>query len=731
MARSDVLFANSVTKMRRKLVYSYLTCNGVKGVDMNTLIIGNVGYWTEETLKRAFPEDSIILCGTNCEDKKSGNIKWFKIGLDGRKARYVFETFNFERVIYMSEYLTYHTVAEDELEKVRRLLRLCRNSNISQLIYFTSDVVCTTEDNSKKMILEAGEGLFTYYANQFRVDFKIVRCPFLISPIVKNDYLYQLFHVAYRGKDEIELDAPAEEFNHFIDMRDVANFFYRLQDNWEIGEKVLRLFPMSKCQFKTLGDFLKKISSNMLVVYADNSTIRPKFSKEENTVREKFGWVPMYDPLEILDEYYAEYLTLNEQKPSLRERIKRKLHLKSWTMMVIEIIVGSFFVEYLNKISGNSVQFRMIDYRLLFVVIISTIYGTNVGFIAAVIESISLIAAYYQRGSNWLMLFYDPGNWMPFILLFAVAAVCGYIKQKKDEDIHFVYEENKSVREQNNFITQLYEQVLDYKNQYRKDLIGSRDGFGRIFEVVQRLNNTIPEKIFSESIPVMEDVLENDSIAIYSINDPTARFARLEVCSTNLTSELKKSFQLDGYENIIETVKKGEVWFNKDLAESLPMYASGILSEGELSVLIMVYHAGFGQTNNYYSNLIRILSGLMENFIVKAWDYRKAIEERIFISGTNISHWDYFKEQLEIEKQAASNQLVSFRLFKLDPAGKSIVDMDSLLQSKIRNNDLLGQHPDGFVFVMASQVDESSEQIVLKRFLDLGLKCEIVDPASI
>ncbi len=698
---------------------------------MNTLIIGNVGYWTEETLKRAFPEDSIILCGTNCEDKKSGNIKWFKIGLDGRKARYVFETFNFERVIYMSEYLTYHTVAEDELEKVRRLLRLCRNSNISQLIYFTSDVVCTTEDNSKKMILEAGEGLFTYYANQFRVDFKIIRCPFLISPIVKNDYLYQLFHDAYRGKDEIELDAPAEEFNHFIDMRDVANFFYRLQDNWEIGEKVLRLFPISKCQFKSLGDFLKKINPKLLVIYADNTTIRPKFSKEENNIREKFGWTPMNDPLEILDEYYAEYMTLNEQKPSLRERIKRKLHLKNWTMMVIEIIVGSFFVEYLNKISGNSVQFRMIDYRLLFVVIISTIYGTNVGFIAAVIESISLIAAYYQRGSNWLMLFYDPGNWMPFILLFAVAAVCGYIKQKKDEDIHFVYEENKSVREQNNFITQLYEQVLDYKNQYRKDLIGSRDGFGRIFEVVQRLNNTIPEKIFSESIPVMEDVLENDSIAIYSINDPTARFARLEVCSTNLTSELKKSFQLDGYENIIETIKKGEVWFNKDLAESLPMYASGILSEGELSVLIMVYHAGFGQTNNYYSNLIRILSGLMENFIVKAWDYRKAIEERIFISGTNISHWDYFKEQLEIEKQAASNQLVSFRLFKLDPAGKSIVDMDSLLQSKIRNNDLLGQHPDGFIYVMASQVDESSEQIVLKRFLDLGLKCEIVDPASI
>ena len=731
MARSDVLFANSVTKMRRKLVYSYLTCNGVKGVDMNTLIIGNVGYWTEETLKRAFPEDSIILCGTNCEDKKSGNIKWFKIGLDGRKARYVFETFNFERVIYMSEYLTYHTVAEDELEKVRRLLRLCRNSNISQLIYFTSDVVCSMTDNSKKKILEAGEDLFEYYARQLRVDFRIVRSPYLISPTEKNDYLYNLFHDVYHGQEEIEFDAPEEELNHFIDMRDVASFFYRLQDNWEVGEHVLRLFPTEKYPFKVLGDFLKKINPTLLVVYANNSSVRPIFSTEENIVRSRFGWSPMYDPFDILDEYYAKYLDLNEKKPSLRERLRRRLHLHSQTMMVIEIILGALFVEYMNSISGNSVQFRMIDYRLLFVVVISTIYGTNIGFISAIIESASLVAAYYQRGSNWLMLFYDPGNWMPFILMFTVAAVCGYVKQKKDEDVHFVREENKSIKEQMNFISQLYEEVLDYKNQYRKDLIGSRDGFGRIFEVVQRLNNTIPEKIFTESIPVMEDVLENDSIAIYTINDSAARFARLEVCSTNISAGLKKSFNLAGYESVIETVKNGEVWFNRELIEGFPMYASGILTDDELSVLILVYNAGFGQTNNYYSNLIRILSGLMENFLVKAWDYRRAIEARIFISGTNIAKWDYFTEQLEIEKKAASNQLSSFRLFRIDPAGKDAMEMDSLLQSKTRNNDLIGLSPDGFIYIMAAQVDEHSESIVLKRFTEMGLKCEITDPAAV
>lgn len=693
---------------------------------VNTLLCGNIGYWNTETLKYAFPEDSLVLCGTDCEEKKDQNIKWFQLEVKSQRFKTVFHTYDFERVIYMSEYLTYHTSAENELENIRNLLRNCRKSAISQLIYFTSDVVCSIEENSKRMILEAAERLFHYYAKQCKVDLRIIRSPFLLSPVKKNDYLYGLFHTVYMKKDQIRMDAPEEEHDHFMDMRDIAEFFYRLSNNWEAGECVLRLFPVAKCTFRDLGEFLKSIDPGLTVQYADHSASRPFFRKGENTVRTAFGWSPMYDPLESLPAYYKEYLELNEKKPGLRERIRRFIHLRSSTVMVIELLLTALFVEYMNHVSGNSVQFRMIDYRLLYVVIFASVYGTNAGFLASIIESFSLALAYYQRGSNWLMIFYDPGNWLPFIFLYVVAAVCGYVKQKNDENFHFIHEENNSLKERLHFITSLYEEALDYKNQYRKDLIGSRDGFGRIFEVVQRLSNTVPEKIFAESIPVMEDVLENNSIAIYTINDVSAKYARLEICSNGISSELKKSLHLSGYEKILETVKSGRVWFNRNLQSDFPMYVAGILAEGKLSVLIMIYHAEYGQTNNYYANLIRILSGLMENFIVKAWEYRHAIEERIYISGTNIAKWDYFTEQLKIESDAAAHHLTSFRLFQIDPEGKSVTDLDILFKNKTRVHDLIGYGPDGFLYMLAAQVDENSEQIVLDRILAMGLSCRII-----
>ena len=129
----------------------------------------------------------------------------------------------------------------------------------------------------------------------------------------------------------------------------------------------------------------------------------------------------------------------------------------------------------------------------------------------------------------------------------------------------------------------------------------------------------MPEEIFAESIPVMEDVLNNKAIAIYTINDPNARFARLNVCSEQLGQTLKKSINLDEYSEVLKTLTENDIWFNGNVIEGFPTYVAGIKSEGNVSVLIMIYRVEYMQISTYYSNLIRILAGLMENFILKAW----------------------------------------------------------------------------------------------------------------
>ena len=324
---------------------------------------------------------------------------------------------------------------------------------------------------------------------------------------------------------------------------------------------------------------------------------------------------------------------------------------------------------------------------------------------------ISLAIAYYRNGTEWMMLFYDPGNWVPFILFYITAAICGYTRQRKEDEAGFVRDENKKLESENEFVSDLYQEALQYKNEYKQNLTLSKQGFGRIFDVVTRLNQSRSELIFAESIPVIEDILDNHSVAIYTIYDSSARFARLEVSSPGIARRIKKSIDLSEYTDIIETLSKGELWINRKPQEGQPCYVAGVLSDGNVTVLIAIYNVAFSQMSVYYANLIRVLAGLLENFIVKAWQYQSAVRQREFYNGGGIMYEDYFRMQLRIQRNMSDNEITDFRLFKIDGEGKKADEKKNA----------------GNVYILATQVDEKGEEIIMGRFEKAGFKCEKIE----
>ena len=75
----------------------------------------------------------------------------------------------------------------------------------------------------------------------------------------------------------------------------------------------------------------------------------------------------------------------------------------------------------------------------------------------------------------------------------------------------------------------------------------------------------------------------------------------------------------------------------------------------------------------------------------------------------------------------ADNKLTDFRLFRIMRENRTLMEIDEMLQTKIRNNDIVGLGSDNNIYLLASQVDDSSEAIVLKRFQNMGLKCDVVE----
>ncbi len=704
---------------------------------MDTLLVGNTSYFRKDEITVACPQDMVVVCDSDHDAYKEDNITWFDQPVMSAKFRRLFNTYGFERVLFFSRSLTRDTNKVGEIEELRRVFSLSQKHHVKQFVYIVSDEALVDVDNSDSIIFDSTNNLCRYYAETYRIDVKIVYSPYLLSAYNRDDYWCRILR-SIENKERVEIKSLEDEAAYFLKPADLADFLARLFADWEPeedekGEKTLfeKIYLKSGAK-TTYGEIKNKILN--VYPHADislsKSGIKGKIIHGDNKAREIYGWFAHHDACWDFEEYISKYQELYHQKPTFSERIKKRFSFLGKVLMPIELIGGAAFVELYNYMSAGSVQFKMIDVRLLFVIVMALLYGTRIGTLSALIEITSLIVAYQLSGTNALLLFYDPGNWIAFILLLVAAAFCGYIKQKREEDILFVKEESETIKSENAFISKLYQEAMNYKNQYKADLIGSRDGFGRIFDVVKRLSTTVPEEIFAESIPVMEDVLNNKAIAIYTINDPNARFARLNVCSEQLGQTLKKSINLDEYSEVLKTLTENDIWFNGNVIEGFPTYVAGIKSEGNVSVLIMIYRVEYMQISTYYSNLIRILAGLMENFILKAWDYQKAVVAETYVEGTGITKTAYFKQQFEIQKEMMDNRLTSFRLIRIQREGRSLEEIDEMFQSKIRNNDIIGIGNDQNIYLLAAQVDASSEGIVLKRFRDMGLKCDIVHSVS-
>lgn len=192
-----------------------------------------------------------------------------------------------------------------------------------------------------------------------------------------------------------------------------------------------------------------------------------------------------------------------------------KIRRSSLLLRLVEIAAAWLATELLVRITGTDAQFRMVDFRLMFVVLIGTVYGLNAGVLSAVLASVSLTAGYLRQSTTLMLLFYEPANWLAFIIYFVVGASCGYVQLRNTETARFVQEENELLHKRLEFTRKLYQDTLEDKRSFRRQILGRRDSFGKIYAVTQQLDMLQPQEICRKTVQIMEDVLENHSLTIY------------------------------------------------------------------------------------------------------------------------------------------------------------------------------------------------------------------------
>lgn len=706
---------------------------------MEVLVVGNTAYVDDDFCAKAFPGDhvQVVAADDAHRDQSSPHGSWKEL------LRHLDQAYEFDRVVYLSTYLTPHTETFGDIELLRSVFRACMGRRV-QLLFVagpagaegadgaanaaaapdTADA--TTNQTGKGIIARAANDLCRYYASQDGIQAKILCTPYLYtaSTALSDPFLVPLFEACSTGS--VALQGAAGAPFPLLCAEELAVLVHRIFDSWDATFETLDVADAFHCTAGDLGEALQGLFSGLSVAYGESAGYRLPAG---DVVRKRYGWFQRYDLLRDLSTIHARWASTRTKKANpLRVAIDR-IQLRALPIKCLETAFAWVLFEALEHLFSQSAQLNVLDYRLLYVVLIGTLYGLDFGLIAALLASVGLAVSYFALyGYTFQGLFYEPSNWLPFIAYFVVGAVCGYVQLRNSEAIKAERDENELVRNRNTFLTRLYHDAIEDKRAYKRQIVGRHDSFGKIFAVTQELDVLNPRDIYRKCCELLGEILENDSVTIYHVSGGV--FARLVAASPAISSDAPRSRSLDDLAPVLKGANSG-LWVNRELAPDLPMFGYVIERDGAPAVLIFVRQVAESQMTLYYQNLFRILCGLVESALGRAFDYEAVAQDKRCVAGTCVLNHAAFGQELAAEQALADNKMGSFLLLRVVPGMEPVGELVGAIGSTIRESDAAGLVDGDTLYLLMRQATEADLPVICNRMTARHITVEPVDSEDV
>ena len=137
---------------------------------MEVLLAGNTGYVTETFIEESFPECDVVVLGNEMlKSNRKKNILSRPFIKDEKELKEIFETYEFERIVYFSNYLTMHGRMTGELEQLRQILQLCKKNKEIRMLYLTGQESIYNITSGKTLLVSAAENVVMEYGNMYQI----------------------------------------------------------------------------------------------------------------------------------------------------------------------------------------------------------------------------------------------------------------------------------------------------------------------------------------------------------------------------------------------------------------------------------------------------------------------------------------------------------------------------------------------------------------------------------
>lgn len=170
---------------------------------------------------------------------------------------------------------------------------------------------------------------------------------------------------------------------------------------------------------------------------------------------------------------------------------------------------------------------------------------------------------------------------------------------------------------------------------------------------------------------------------------------------------------------------------NRELTPGLPMFGYTIERDGAPAVLIFVRSAAENQMTLYYQNLFRILCGLVESALGRAFDYEAVAQDKRCVDGTCVLKQAAFGQELAAEQALADGKMGSFLLLRVVPGMEAVGELVGAIGSAIRESDAAGLVDGDVLYLLMRQAKACDLPIIRERLSAKQLAVEPVDGEDI
>ncbi|UKS25795.1 NAD-dependent epimerase/dehydratase family protein [Paenibacillus sp. HWE-109] len=715
---------------------------------MRVLVTGGLGFIGSHVAERFYKEGHQIYIIDNLSSGNSDNLnipyKLYSLNVESSKCAEVFNSHKFDIVIHLAAQINVATSldnpyldAKSNILGLNNMLNLSAKYGVKKFIFASSAAVYGMNEQTPLKEEEVcnplspygmNKLLGEYYCKKFTELYGLDTLCFRFSNVygprqgtigeggVVSIYLERMFN-----DQELLVFGDGNQTRDFIYVEDVADAIYRgVESEYK---DVLNLSTNTEKSVNELLGIFQELHPVKGVVYREARKGDIYRSSLDNTkVKRQLDWVPMYSLKEGLTKTY-EWFAAQQKKPEQKKQDKPSSKLFTSlkpALPYIENFAAFGVVTALTIGTQSDLQSYQLDYKLIYILVISMLYGTRQSIISFALSSLLFLGMSLYNGRDLISFIYDSQSMVTLAAYLFIGIVVGYTVDRKNSEIKTAKIEVVASEERNEFLSEIYNDTRLVKEELQNQIMNTEDSFGKIYNITKELDSLEPELIFNSAISVLEQIMKSNSISIYSFNK-YGNFLRLTAKSKVTEMQLAKSMKVADFSHLQQLVESKSLYSNKALDQNIPVLSAPIMDHDRIIAVVNLHQLPFENFTLYYQNLFKVAVELISASLSKANRYLEATQSERYIDGTEILTEEAFFTVLDSKKQTKIKQNIEYTLLVIPHTDIQVEELSTKVSSFLRETDVIGKGPDGRYYILLSNSEQQDAAIVTERITKSGI----------